>query len=123
MAFYRPAWAPSLTDADIPDDLSLSDFIFDDRFRPRKCEDSPYPFIDSISGTGYDIPETRRRIDCLAAGLANQLDIDDISGDVWQRVVGLFTVNNVSQKTHDIKLSRANKFRFIIRLLLGQHTA
>lgn len=97
MAFYRPAWAPSLTDTDIPDDLSLSDFIFDDRFRPRRCADSSRPFIDSISGTGYDIPETRRRIDYLAAGLANQLGIEDISGDVWQRVVGLFAVNNVSQ--------------------------
>lgn len=97
MAFYRPTWAPSLTDADIPDDVSLSDFLFDDRLRPRKCKDSPQPFIDSISGKGYDIPETRRRIECLAAGLANQLGIDDISGDVWQRVVGVFAVNNVSQ--------------------------
>ena len=97
MAFYRPSWVPTLNDADIPDDISLSDFLFDDRFRPRKCEDSPQPFIDSISGTGYDIPEIRRRIEHLAAGLANQLAIDNISGDVWQRVVGLFAVNNVSQ--------------------------
>ena len=97
MAFYRPSWVPTLTHADIPDDVSLSDFLFDDRLRPRKCEDSPQPFIDSISGTGYDIPETLRRIEYLAAGLANQLGIDNISGDVWQRVVGLFAVNNVSR--------------------------
>ena len=95
MAFYKTAWAPSLTDADIPDDVSLSDFLFDDNFRPRKCEDSPKPFIESVDGSGYDIAETRRRIEWLAAGLASKLGIDDISGDVWQRVVGLFAVNNV----------------------------
>lgn len=97
MAFYKPAWAPSLTDADIPDDISLSDFLFDDRFRPRRCKDSPKPFIDSVDGEGYDIPETRRRIEWLAAGLASKLGIDDTSGDAWQRVVGLFAVNNVSE--------------------------
>ena len=98
MAFYRPSWVPTLSNPDIPDDIPLSDFLFGDQFRPRKCEDSPRPFIDSISGTGYDIPETRRRIEYLAAGLANQLGIANISGDVWQRVVGLFAVNNVSQR-------------------------
>lgn len=98
MTFYRPSWAPSLSDADIPDDIPLSDFIFDDRFRTRKCRDSGLPFIDSVSGGGYSISETRRRIEWLAAGLANKLGIHDISGDVWQRVVGLFAVNNVSQE-------------------------
>lgn len=98
MAFYRPSWTPSLGDADIPDDIPLSDFLFDDRFRLRKCEDSGQPFIDSVSGSGYSIPETRRRIEWLAVGLASKLGIHDISGDVWQRVVGLFAVNNVSQK-------------------------
>ncbi|KAK0744381.1 hypothetical protein B0T21DRAFT_407489 [Apiosordaria backusii] len=95
MVFYRPSWVPSLSDADIPDDTPLSDFLFDDRFRPRKCEDSGQPFVDSVSGSGYSISETRQRIEWLAAGLASKLGIHDISGDVWQRVVGLFAVNNI----------------------------
>ncbi|KXX76423.1 4-coumarate--CoA ligase-like 7 [Madurella mycetomatis] len=94
MAFYRTSWAPSLSDADIPDDISLSDFLFDDKLRPRKCEDSGQPFIDSVSGSGYGIPDIRRRIEWLAAGLASKLGIHDTSGDAWQRVVGLFAVNN-----------------------------
>ncbi|PKS06118.1 hypothetical protein jhhlp_007434 [Lomentospora prolificans] len=94
-SFYPPSWAPRLTDADIPDDISLSEFLFNDKFRPRKCEDSPPPFIDSVSGEGYDILETQRRVEWLAAGLANQLGIEDESGDVWKRVVSVFAVNNI----------------------------
>lgn len=96
MGFHPPAWAPRLTDADIPDDLSLADFLFDDRHRPRKCQDSPPPFIDSVDGSGHGVQETRQRIEWLAAGLASQLGIEDVTGDHWGRVIGLFTVNNVS---------------------------
>ncbi|KAI5456050.1 hypothetical protein BGZ63DRAFT_367946 [Mariannaea sp. PMI_226] len=94
MVFLPPAWAPSLTDADIPDDMSLGDFLFDDRYRTRKCDDSPPPFIDSISGTGHSISETKKRIEWLAAGLASHLQIKDVTGDALDRVVGLFAVNN-----------------------------
>lgn len=96
MVFYPPAWAPSLSDADIPDDMPLEEFLFDDRYRPRKCADSPPPFVDSVDGTGSDVQETQRRIGWLAAGLAKQLDIHDVHGDVWERVVSIFAINNVS---------------------------
>ena len=98
MAFYRPTWAPRLSDADVPDDIPLFDFLFDDRFRPRKCQDSPPPFIDGVSGHGFGIAETRRRVEWLAAGLARQLGIGDFSGEAWRRVVGVFAVNNVRGK-------------------------
>ena len=96
MVFYPPEWAPRLTDADIPDDVPLAEFLFDDQYRPRKCSDSPPPFIDSVSGIGHGMLETKKRIEWLAAGLASQLEINDISGDALKRVVGVFTVNNVS---------------------------
>ena len=98
MAFYRPTWAPRLSDADVPDDIPLFDFLVDDRFRPRKCQDSPPPFVDGVSGQGFGIAETRRRVEWLAAGLARQLGISDFSGEAWQRVVGVFAVNNVRRK-------------------------
>jgi ribosome assembly protein SQT1 len=96
--FHPPAWAPSITDADIPDDISIFEFLFDDKFRPRKCDDSPKPFVDSVSGQGYDIPETKSRVESLAAGLASQLEIGAASGNVWQRVVCVFAVNNVRKR-------------------------
>lgn len=96
MVFHPPSWAPKVNEADIPDDLSLTDFVFHDGYRPHKCENSPTPFIDSVGGTGYDIIETRQRIEWLAAGLADQLGINDTTGDVWGRVVSVFAVNNVS---------------------------
>ncbi|KAJ6437386.1 phenylacetyl- ligase protein [Purpureocillium lavendulum] len=95
MGFHPPAWAPRLTDADIPDDICLADFLFDDRYRPRKCADSPSPFVDSVDGSGHGVRETRQRIDWLAAGLASQLSIKDVTGDHWSRVVSLFAVNNI----------------------------
>ncbi|CAM1511860.1 Fc.00g093730.m01.CDS01 [Cosmosporella sp. VM-42] len=94
MVFYPPPWTPSLTDADIPDNVPLAQFLFDDQYRPRKCEDSPPPFIDSNSGTGHGVLEIQERIEWLATGLARQLGISDVSGDGLERVVSIFTVNN-----------------------------
>lgn len=123
MTFYKPAWAPALADADIPDDLSVSHFLFDDRLRPRKCKDSPKPFIESVDGSGYDIAETQQRIEWLAAGIASRLGINDISGDVWKRVVGLFSVNNVSKSLGGSPMSIVLTFsRSTIPFLLGLHT-
>ncbi|VUC27867.1 unnamed protein product [Clonostachys rosea] len=95
MVFRAPSWAPQLSDAEIPDDQPLSDFLFDDELRPRKCADSPKPFIDSLDGSGSSIEETRKRIEWLAAGIASHLGIADTTGDVWDRVVSVFTVNNI----------------------------
>ncbi|CAG9947951.1 unnamed protein product [Clonostachys rosea f. rosea IK726] len=95
MVFRAPSWAPQLNDADIPDHLPLSDFLFNDELRPQKCADSPTPFIDSLDGSGSSIEETRKRIEWLAAGIATHLGITDTTGDVWDRVVSVFTVNNI----------------------------
>ncbi|KAK7224851.1 hypothetical protein V2G26_012854 [Clonostachys chloroleuca] len=95
MVFRAPSWAPQLSDTDIPDDQPLSDFLFDDELRPRKCAECPTPFIDSLDGSGCSIEETKKRIDWLAAGIANHLGITDTTGDVWDRVVSIFAVNNV----------------------------
>ena len=97
MSFHAPPWAPKVTDADIPDDISLTDFVFNDGFRPHKCDDSPKPFVDSIDGLGYGVHETRQRIEWLAAGLAAQLSIRTTTGDGFDRVVSVFAVNNVSR--------------------------
>ncbi|CAH0044586.1 unnamed protein product [Clonostachys solani] len=95
MVFRAPPWVPQLSDADIPDDQSLSDFLFNDKLRPRKCADCPTPFIDSLDGSGSSIEETKKRIEWLAAGIASHLGITDTTGDVWDRVVSVFTVNNI----------------------------
>ena len=99
MVFYPPPWAPKLNDNDIPDNVSLEDFVFDDRYRPRKCKESPPPFIESVDGTLYTLRETQQRIEWLAAGLASQLQIKDDVGDVWDRVVSIFAVNSVSSSS------------------------
>lgn len=103
MVFRAPSWAPQLSDTDIPDDQPLSDFLFDDELRPRKCAECPTPFIDSLDGSGCSIEETKKRIDWLAAGIANHLGITDTTGDVWDRVVSIFAVNNVRTQISLIK--------------------
>lgn len=95
MVFYPPAWAPKLNDNDIPDDISLGDFVFNDQYRPRKCDDSPSPFIESVDGETYSVREIQQRVEWLAAGLASQLQFDGITNNVWDRVVSIFAVNNV----------------------------
>lgn len=90
-----PSWLPKLTDTDIPDDNSLTDFVFNDALRPFKCDESPKPFVDSINGHGYGVHETRQRIEWLAAGLASHLKLSSSTGDEFSRVVSIFAVNNV----------------------------
>ena len=97
MPFHPPSWAPKVTQADIPDDLSLTDFVFSDQYRPHSCESSPKPFVDSIKGHGYSVEETRRRVEWLAAGLAAHVGMEPMNEEVWDRVVSVFTVNNVRQ--------------------------
>ena len=101
MVFLPPAWAPKLNDNDIPDDISLGDFVFSDRYRPRKCQDSPAPFIASVDGASYNVEETRQRIEWLATGLADRLQLKDTTGSEWNRVVSIFAVNNVSRIDRD----------------------
>jgi hypothetical protein len=98
MLSYVPAWMPKLTDGDIPDHVPLTDFVFNDTYRPYKCDESPTPFVDSINGIGFTVQKTRQRVEWLAAGLAAHLNIDISSGDVFDRVVGVFAVNNVSSQ-------------------------
>jgi hypothetical protein len=98
MVYNPPSWLPTLDDGDIPDDIPLCDFVFDDRYRHRKCDESPTPFVDYAEGTSYTVRETKQRIEWLAAGLAHHLGIGDVTGDVWDRVVSIFTVNNVSKE-------------------------
>ncbi len=95
MTFHSPSWAPTFNDFEVPDNIPLSEFLFDDRFRPRKCDNSPPPFIDSIDGKGYSVAEVKHRIEWLAAGLAQHLNLDDVTGNQWERVISIFTTNNV----------------------------
>lgn len=99
MSFQAPAWAPKLADEDIPDDLSLTDFVFNDTIRPYRCDDSPKPFIDSVNGFGYSVDQTRQRVEWLASGLAAHLGFTAITDNVFDRVVSIFAVNNVSNNT------------------------
>jgi hypothetical protein len=99
MLSHTPSWLPKLTDADIPDDISLTEFVFHDGFRPFKCNESPQPFLDSIDGLGFSVHETRQRVEWLAAGLAAHLNLDVNSENVFDKVVNIFAVNNVSTRT------------------------
>ncbi|KAG9256005.1 uncharacterized protein F5Z01DRAFT_532953 [Emericellopsis atlantica] len=99
MLTYTPPWLPKLNDTDIPDDICLTDFVFDDQYRPWSCAHSPNPFVDSVEGFGYSVHETRQRIEWLAAGLAAHLHVNVDSGHVFDRVVSVFAVNNIHTPT------------------------
>ncbi|KAF4415773.1 phenylacetyl- ligase [Fusarium acutatum] len=99
MLTYTPTWLPKLNDADIPDDICLTDFVFNDAHRPHSCAESPKPFVDSVDGFGYSVHETRQRIEWLAAGLAAHLNADVNPGEVFDRVVSVFALNNIHTPT------------------------
>ena len=78
--------------AHIPDDIILSDLIFDPGYSRRPLSQSNKAlFIDAVTGKAVDITMIKERTESLAKGLA-----DDLGVQVgWNGVIGVFAPNNV----------------------------
>lgn len=98
MPYYPPSWVPELPY--VPDDVSIPDFIFDDKYGRTPAHLSDSTFIDCFTGKSYTVQETRERLDYLARGLAKEFGWQPNKGIEWDKVAGLFSVNTVSSFSH-----------------------
>jgi len=100
MSFYPPSWVPKLP-FDPPDDVSLADFILDDKYGRHPLHHSRPFFTCGLTGKFYTADESLKRVGWLARGLAQELGWESNKGSEWDKVIGVFSYNTVSSsKAH-----------------------
>lgn len=102
MPFKQPGWVPNLQpETQIPDNISIPDFMFDEKYGRYSLVDSRPPFICGISGKALSTTDVRQQVDFLARGIAKELAWVVNEGLELDKVVCLFSFNTVCLKdTH-----------------------
>jgi hypothetical protein len=110
MTFNPPSWAPqlpstyppnprldasNLTKADIPDSISVADFINTDKAGRKAFSGSKSPYTCGVTGKSRSAAEVAQRVDFLARGLAKNVGFDPHDGTAWDRVVAVYALNTV----------------------------
>ncbi|KAF1816469.1 phenylacetyl-CoA ligase-like protein [Eremomyces bilateralis CBS 781.70] len=98
MPFKAPSWVPQLA-FDPPDDVSICDFILDDKYARHPLKDSRPPFVCGITGKSYTGLEVKERIQHVAAGLSKELGWLPNDGSDWDKVLCIFSTNAIDYLT------------------------
>ncbi|EWY89542.1 hypothetical protein FOYG_10366 [Fusarium oxysporum NRRL 32931] len=93
MAFYPPSWVPNLPD--IPDSISVADFINTEKAGRKSFEKSKRPYTCGVTGKSRTAEEVAQRVDFLARGLAKTVGFDPHDGTAWDRVVAIYALNTI----------------------------
>jgi hypothetical protein len=81
----------------IPDDIVVSDLIFDPQYGRRPLSQSNNSLlIDAPSNDVFDIGTIKERTESLAKGLSRELNVPV----GWNGVIGVFAQNHVSLPTN-----------------------
>ncbi|QPC70334.1 hypothetical protein HYE68_001086 [Fusarium pseudograminearum] len=109
MTFNPPSWAPQLpstylrltlyptilTKTDIPDSISVADFINTDKAGRKAFSSSKNPYTCGVTGQSRSAAEVAQRVDFLARGLAKAVGFDAHDGTAWERVVAIYALNTI----------------------------
>jgi ribosome assembly protein SQT1 len=95
MPFKPPSWVPKLP-FEIPDTISLNDFMFDERYGRYSLEKSRAPFTCGISGKAPSAVDLKGQVEDIAKGLSKELGWLPNEGTEWDKVAGMFSFNTVS---------------------------
>ncbi|KAL5349668.1 hypothetical protein ACLOAV_004698 [Pseudogymnoascus australis] len=93
MVFTPPASSPAMTD--IPDTVSLPDFLLDNKYRSVPHEQAKNPFTCGLSGKTYTSLEWKDRTGWLARALHQELGFQVNQGTEWEKVIGIYTLNTI----------------------------
>ncbi|GAB7359614.1 hypothetical protein MBLNU230_g6798t1 [Neophaeotheca triangularis] len=93
MPFHPPAYSPQMPD--IPDSISIEQFMFDENYGRYMLGYSRDPFTDGINGKSYNALEVKERVDYLARGLAKEFNFSPNNGSEWDKVVACFSLNTI----------------------------
>lgn len=95
MVFKPPTWVPELP-FEPPANLSVADFMLDDKNGRCPLEDSRPPFTCGLSDKQYSAIEVRERVDLLARGISKVLGWRPENGTEWDKIGAIFSLNTVS---------------------------
>lgn len=98
MVFISPSWVPSLP-FDPPDSVPIHEFMFDEKHGRYPIQKSKPPFTCGLTGHEYSTAEVRERVNDLAQGLSKELNWQPNSRSEWEKVIGVFSLNTVSNHT------------------------
>ncbi|CAH0015639.1 unnamed protein product [Clonostachys rhizophaga] len=94
MPFKSPDWAPQLQ-GDIPDNVSVADFMLDPVYGRHALENSRPPFVCGISGKALSTLAVKDHVEQLASGLASELGWKVGQGNALDMVVCIYSLNTI----------------------------
>ncbi|KAF2151567.1 acetyl-CoA synthetase-like protein [Myriangium duriaei CBS 260.36] len=98
MVFSSPSWVPQLS-LDPPDNITISQFMQDEKYGRRSISKSRNPFTCGLTGNTYTHAQVIQRFEALAESLARRLDWDCYRGSPWDKVVCIFSLNSIDYMT------------------------
>lgn len=93
MVFYPPSWVPKL--AEVPDTVSIPDFLFDEQHGRKQLSKSKDPFTCGLSGKTRTAREQKEQIEHLARALNKEFGWKVNEGSEYDKVVLVFAFNTV----------------------------
>ncbi|KAI1001791.1 Acyl-CoA ligase [Podosphaera aphanis] len=92
MVFLPPAWVPQLSDP-IPDSISISQFMLDEKYGRCPHKESRNPFTCGLTGRTFSSSEMVDRVEYLARALSKELNWHPNKGSEWEKVIAIFSLN------------------------------
>ena len=80
----------------IPNDITIEEFTYNERYGRRSVMQSLRPFTCGLTGRSYTAAEVKQRVDFLARALAKRTGWNISESTEWERVACIYSLNTVS---------------------------
>ena len=94
MAFRSPSWVQALP-FEPPDDVPLTDFVFDEQYGRAAFDTSSPLFVCGYSGKQWMPLEYKQRIENAASGLGKAMGWSPNHSSEWSKVACIYCPNTV----------------------------
>jgi hypothetical protein len=85
--------------------VTIGEFMFNERFGRCPLSRSRNPFTCGITGKTYSSAEVSQRTDFIARALAKVTGWQPNEGTCWEKVIGVYSFNTVSETTRQVSAS------------------
>jgi len=106
MPFVPPEWVPQCPD--VPDTVSITDFIFDEKHGRAPYSSSRDAYVDGITGKAISARQQKEDCDHVARALAKELGWKVNEGTEYDKVCGVFALNTIDVMTLNWAIHRLN---------------
>ncbi len=96
MLFTPPDASPPMVE--VPDTVPICDFMFDEQYGRRPISESLDTYTCGITGRTITAHDQKERVGLLARSLADEMGWAVNEGSEYDKVVGVFALNTVSNR-------------------------